>query len=107
MAQAGDGELAQHSRVGGQGRPRVVDDADPAGTAAGPGDGQWGPGAGRQGEQRSCAWVVTLESKISSAGSVPVTVRQWSAKASTSLFWVALDKSLLYVRSSGTRSARQ
>jgi len=41
------------------------------------------------------AWVVSLESKISRAGSWPVTVFQWSAKAMTSRFWLALDRSAL------------
>lgn len=57
-------------------------------------------GAGAQGDEVDAAgvelgelgWVVTLESKISSFGSWPDTVRQWSAKARTSLFWPALDR---------------
>ena len=39
--------------------------------------------------------MVSLESKISSAGSCPVTVFQWSANVMTSRFWLALDRSAL------------
>src|ERR1019366_4368691 len=43
----------------------------------------------------SWVWVVTLLSMMSSFGSWPVTWCQWSAKARTSLFWVALARSAL------------
>jgi hypothetical protein len=47
-----------------------------------------------------------LESKISSAGSCPVTAFQWSAKAMTSRFWLALDRSALaYSRVWGAESS--
>ena len=39
--------------------------------------------------------MVSLESKISSAGSDPVTAFQWSANAMTSRFWLALARSAL------------
>ena len=49
----------------------------------------------RSSSSASTAWVVSLESKISSAGSDPVTWCQWSANAMTSRFWLALDRSAL------------
>ena len=39
--------------------------------------------------------MVSLESKISRAGSDPVTAFQWSANAMTSRFWLALARSAL------------
>jgi hypothetical protein len=60
-------------------------------------------GAGAQGDEADAAGVefgelglsVTLESKISSFGSVPEVSRQWLAKARISLFWLALARSAL------------
>ncbi len=40
-------------------------------------------------------WVVTFWSMISIAGSAPDTCFQWSQKAMTSRFWVALVRSAL------------
>jgi len=47
----------------------------------------------RSSSSASTAWVVSLESKICSAGSDPLTWCQWSANAMTSRFWLALDRS--------------
>ena len=41
------------------------------------------------------AWVVTFWSMISMFGSAPETAFQWSQKAMTSRFWVALVRSAL------------
>ena len=41
------------------------------------------------------AWVVTFWSMISIFGSAPLTDFQWSQKAMTSRFWVALEMSAL------------
>ena len=41
------------------------------------------------------AWVVTFWSMISIFGSDPDTAFQWSQKAMTSRFWLALDRSAL------------
>jgi hypothetical protein len=41
------------------------------------------------------AWVVTFWSMISMCGSAPETAFQWSQKAMTSRFWVALVTSAL------------
>jgi hypothetical protein len=95
VAQAGDGELADRAGVGRQGRFGVVVHFDAAGLVPGPAEAHRGPGAGGQGGQgrgdaggrarramnptlrwsssARTAWVVSLESKISSAGSDPMT----------------------------------
>ena len=43
----------------------------------------------------STCWVVSFWSMTSMAGSLPLTALQWSQKAMTSRFWVALDMSAL------------
>jgi hypothetical protein len=116
VAQAGDGELAEWAGVGRQRRGGVVVHADAAGlvSPALPRAMAFQVVAGRtaralvtpwsrarrvmnpmprSSSSASTAWVVSLESKISSAGSLPVTWCRWSAKAMTSEFWLALDRS--------------
>jgi hypothetical protein len=120
VAEAGDGELAEGAGVGGQRGGGVVVDFDAPGPPAGPGEGHGCPGAGGHGGQlrgdggvagwrarsvmkmilrssSSVSWacVVSLESKISRAGSCPVTAFQSSANAITSRFWVASARSAL------------
>ena len=117
MSQAGDGELADRAGVGRQQRGGVIVDFDAAGRAAGPAEGhgasrrggQGGQGlgdagvAGAQGDEPDAAVIQLGQDGLGGELGVEDQQRrvgsgdrfQWSAKAMTSRFWLALDRSAL------------